>query len=92
MMNHKQFQAWLSQVDQLSTAQRKEAGAVLSGGSRPLASLAAIEAGVGEDRRCPNCGTPGAVSRGKARGPAPISMQGLRKDVQCSDRHAVGGL
>ena len=30
MMNHKQFQAWLSQVDQLSTAQRKEAGAVLS--------------------------------------------------------------
>ena len=47
MMNHKQFQAWLSQVDQLSTAQRKEAGAVLSGGSRASASLAAIETGQG---------------------------------------------
>ena len=67
MMNHKQFQAWLSQVDELSTAQRREAEAVLSGGSQASASLAAVEAGVGEDRRCPHSGTPGAVSRGKAR-------------------------
>ena len=49
MMNHKKFQAWLSQVDQLSTAQSREAEAVLSGGSQASASLAAIEAGVGED-------------------------------------------
>ena len=67
MMNHKQFQAWLSQVDELSTAQRREAEAVLSGGSQASASLASVEAGVGEDRRCPHCGAPGAVSRGLRR-------------------------
>ncbi len=67
MMNHKQFQAWLSQVDRLGTAQRRETEVMLSGGSQASASLAAIEAGVGEDRRCPHSGTPGAVSRGKAR-------------------------
>ena len=55
-MNRKRFQAWLAQVDKLGTAERREAEAVLSGGSQ-----------------------------------APVSMQGLRKDVQCSDRHAVGG-
>ncbi len=36
MMNHKQFQAWLSQVDQLSSAQRGETEAALSGGDVPL--------------------------------------------------------
>ena len=65
-MNHKQFQAWLAQVDQFSTAQHREAEAVLSGGSQASVSLAAVEAGVGEDRRCPHRSTPGAVSRGKA--------------------------
>ncbi len=50
-MDHKQYQEWLSGIDRLSPAQRREA-----------------EAAVGEDRRCPHCGTPGAVSRGKARG------------------------
>ncbi len=68
MMNHKQFQAWFSRVDQLSTAQRREAEAALSGGSQASASLAAIEAGVGEGRRCPHCDTPGAIAPDKARG------------------------
>ena len=90
MMNHKQFQAWLAQVDQLGAAQRREAEAVLSGGSQASASLAAIEAGVGEDRRCPHCGTPGAVSRGKAgkRGlssePVPVLVAADRSGMTIS--------
>ena len=92
MMNHKQFQAWLSQVDQLSTAQRKEAGAVLSGGSRASASLAAIEAGVGEDRRCPHCGTPGAVSRGKARGLRRYQCKGCGKTFNAATGTPSAGL
>ncbi len=92
MMNHKQFQAWLSQVDQLSTAQRKEAGAVLSGGSRASASLAAIEAGVGEDHRCPHCGTPGAVSRGKARGLRRYQCKGCGKTFNVATGTPLAGL
>ena len=42
-MNHKQFQAWLFQIDRLSTAQSWEAEAVLSGGSQASASRAAIK-------------------------------------------------
>ena len=63
MMYHKQFQAWISQVDELSTAQRKEAKSALSGSSQASASLAAIEAGMGEDRQCPQCGAAGAICR-----------------------------
>ncbi len=41
MMNHNRFQAWLSQVDPPSAAQRGETEAALSGGSQASASLAA---------------------------------------------------
>ena len=92
MMNRKQFQAWLSQVDQLGTAQRKEAGAVLSGGSRASASLAAIEAGVGEGRRCPHCGPPGAVSRGKARGLRRYQCKGCGKTFNAAAGTPLAGL
>lgn len=92
MMNHKQFQAWLAQVDQLSAAQRREAEAVLSGGSQASASLAAIEAGVGEDRRCPHCGTPGAVSRGKARGLRRYQCKGCGKTFNAATGTPLAGL
>ena len=67
-MDHKQFQDWLSGIDYLSPAQRQQTEAVFLGDTETSASLAAIEAAVGEDRQCPHCGTPGAISRGKARG------------------------
>jgi len=92
MMNHKRFQAWLAQVDQLSAAQRGEAEAVLSGGPRARASLAAIEAGVGEDRRCPHCGTPGAVSRGKARGLRRYRCKGCGKTFNAATGTPLAGL
>ena len=67
-MDHKQFQEWLSGIDHFSPAQRQQTEAVFLGDTETSASLAAIEAAVGEDRQCPHCGTLGAISRGKARG------------------------
>jgi transposase-like protein len=67
-MDQKTFQAWLSASDELTDAQKAEAGEVLAGGPSGAASLAALELAVGEDRRCPHCSTPGAVKRGMARG------------------------
>ena len=67
-MRRDRFQNWLSRVDALTEAQREEAREVLSGRSEADAALAAVELGVDEERRCPRCDTPGAVSKGKARG------------------------
>ncbi len=67
-MDHERFRDWLSHVDGLTPAQREEVMAALSGRPEGAASLAAIELGVDEARRCPHCGSGGAVSRGKARG------------------------
>jgi transposase-like protein len=66
-MDRKSFQSWLAGVDTLSAAQKAEALAILAGRPVGAASIAAIELGVGEDRKCPHCGTPGAVANGKAR-------------------------
>ena len=66
-MDRKSFQSWLAGVDTLSDAQKAEALAILAGRPVGAASIAAIELGVGADRRCPPCGTPGAVANGKAR-------------------------
>ncbi len=91
-MDHKQFQEWLSGIDRLSPAQRREAEAVLSGGSQASASLAAIEAAVGEDRRCPQCGTPGAVSRGKARGLRRYQCKGCGRTFNAVTGTPLSGL
>ena len=88
-MDRKKFQDWLAGVDNLSHAQRTEALAVLSGQPDSVLSLAAIEASVEEDRRCPHCGTPDAVSRGKARGLRRYQCKGCKAHVQCRDRHAL---
>ena len=67
-MDHERFRDWFSRVDELTATQRKEVAAVLSEPPEGAASLAAIELGVDEERRCPHCAAGGAVSRGKARG------------------------
>ncbi len=91
-MDHKQYQEWLSGIDRLSPAQRREAEAVLSGGSQASAWLAATEAAVGEDRRCPHCGTPGAVSRGKARGPRRYQCKGCGRTFNAATGTPLSGL
>ena len=67
-MDHERFREWFSRFDELTAAQRKEVLAALSEPSEGAASLAAIELGVDDERRCPHCGAGGAVKRGKARG------------------------
>ena len=77
-MDYKQFQEWLSGIDQLSPA--------FLGAPDTSASLAAVEASVGEeDGQCAHCGTAGAVSRGKARGLRRIPEQGVQKGIVPDD-------
>ena len=91
-MDYKQFQEWLSGIEQLSPAQRQQAEAVFMGGSEASASLAAVEASVGEDRQCPHCGTPGAVSRGKARGLRRYQCKGCKKTFNAATGTPLAGL
>ena len=91
-MDYKRFQEWLSGIEQLSPAQRQQAEAVFLGASDRSASLAAIEASVGEDRQCPHCGTPGAVSRGKARGLRRYQCKGCKKTFNAATGTPLAGL
>ncbi len=91
-MDRKKFQSWLAGVDNLSHAQRTEASAVLSGQPDSVLSLAAIEASVEEDRRCPHCGTPGAVSRGKARGLRRYQCKGCKRTFNAATGTPLSGL
>ena len=91
-MDHRQFQEWLSWIDQPGPAQRQQAEAGLSGGPEASASLAAIEDSVGEGRRCPHCGTPGAISRGKARGLRRYQCKGCRKTLNAATGTPLSGL
>ena len=56
-MDHERFRDWFSRVDELTATQRKEVAAVLSDPPEGAASLAAIELGVDDERRCPGCTT-----------------------------------
>ena len=58
-MDHERFREWFSHVDELTTAQCKEVAAVLSDPPVGAASLAAIELGVDDERRCPHAPAPG---------------------------------
>ncbi len=91
-MDHEQYREWLSGIDRPGPAQRKEAEAVPSGGSRASASPAAVEAAVGEDRRCPHCGTPGAGSRGKARGLRRYQCKGCGRTFNAATGTPLSGL
>ena len=91
-MDNKQFQQWLSGIDQLSPAQRQQAQAVFLGGSETATSLAAIEANVGEDRRCPHCGASGAISRGKSRGLRRYQCKACGKTFNAATGTPLSGL
>ncbi len=67
-MDHERLRDWVSHVDGLTAAPRMKVTAVLSGPPEGASSLAAIDLDVNDERRCPHCGTGGAVPRDKARG------------------------
>ena len=91
-MDHKRFQEWLSCIDNLSESQRQQVQAVLLGEAEPSASLAAVEARVAEDRKCPHCATSGAVSRGKARGLRRYQCKSCNKTFNAATGTALQGL
>ena len=66
-MDRKSFQIWLSEIDELTEAQKLDVADVLAGREIGGAARASIEVGVGEERSWPQCATPSAVSRGTAR-------------------------
>jgi len=69
-----------------------EAAEILAGRSIGDASLAAIELGVGEDRRCPHCNTTGAVANGKARGLQRYLCKACRRTFGALTGTPVSGL
>ena len=91
-MDHKEFQEWLSGIDQLSPSQRQQAEAVFLGASETTSSLAAVESNVGEDRRCPHCQTAGAVSRGTARGMRRYQCKVCRQTFNAATGTPLSGL
>ena len=91
-MKRGRFQEWLSGVDELTAAQRSEALSVLSGRSSGAASVAAVELGVDEERRCPRCDTPGAVSRGRARGLRRYQCKGCGRTFNAVTGTPLSGL
>jgi transposase-like protein len=91
-MERKVFQAWLTEVDSLTEAQKAEAAEILAGRPAGEASLAAIELGVGEDRRCPHCGMAGAVANGKARGLQRYLCKACRRTFGALTGTPVSGL
>ena len=91
-MDHTQFQDWLSDIDGLSSQQKSAAKSVLSGENEAIASLAAIEARLAETRQCPHCGTPGAVSKGMARGLRRYQCKACKKTFNAATGTAIQGL
>ena len=86
-MDHKQFQEWLSGIDHLSPAQRQQTEAVFLGDTETSASLAAIEAAVGEDRQVPALWHARRHIAWQGKGSATVPVQ----DIQCRDRHPFVG-
>ena len=91
-MDHERFRDWFSRVDELTATQRKKVASVLSDPPEGAASLAAIELGVDDERRCPHCDAGGAVSRGKARGLRRFRCKECGKTFSALTGTALSGL
>ncbi len=62
------------------------------GNTETSASLAAIEAAVGEDRQCPHWWHARCHIAWQGKGSATVPVQGMQEDIQCRDRHPLSGL
>ena len=91
-MEHNKFQEWLSGIEWLSPAQKQQAQGVLLGETEAGAWLEAIEARLAENRQCPHCDTPGAISRGTARGLRRYQCNACKKTFNAATGTALQGL
>jgi transposase-like protein len=82
-MDREDYVAWLSQIDELSAAQRAEAGRSLAGQLPFETVVGLLEERVGVDRRCPHCAAPGAVIRGRSNGLRRYFCRGCGKTFNC---------
>ena len=67
-MDHQEYLAWLSEIDDLSPEQRIETARLLAGQPSLEAVIGLLEERIGAARGCPHCATDGAVIRGRANG------------------------
>ena len=78
-MRSLEFRRWLSAAENLTSAQRQQALEVLQGIPAAERVVETIESRVDENRQCPQCQTPGAVSRGQANGLRRFRCKGCGK-------------
>src|ERR1035441_787950 len=67
-MDHQDYQAWLTAIDDLSPAQRLDTARLLAGQPSLEALIGLLEERIGAERGCPHCAAAGAVIRGRANG------------------------
>jgi transposase-like protein len=82
-MDRQEYMAWLSQIDELSAAQRVEAGRTLAGQPSLEAVVCLLEERIGAERRCPHCAVEGAVIRGQSNGLRRYFCRGCGKTFNC---------
>ena len=88
-MDRARFRDWVSSIDELTAAQRREAATVLSNPLEGEASLAAIKLGTDEERRCPHCGSGGAALCTSRRPPAATARSRPSCDVSAASRPSI---
>ena len=91
-MDRSQFQEWLSSMDWLSPEQKQQAQDLLLGEPEAVPSLDVIEARMAENRQCPHCDAPGAVSRGRARGLRRYQCKACKKTFNATTGTPLQGL
>ena len=79
-------------ISLLSPAQKQQTQCVLQGETEAVPSLEAIEAKLAETRQCPHRDTPGAVSRGKARGLRRYQCKACKKTFNAATGTALQGI
>lgn len=67
-MDHQDYLAWLTEIDDLSPAQRLDTARLLAGQPSLEAVIGLLEERIGAERGCPHCAVAGAVIRGRANG------------------------
>ena len=67
-MDHQDYQAWLTEIDDLSPAQRLDTARLLAGQPSLEALIGLLDERIGAERGCPPCAAAGAVIRGRANG------------------------
>jgi transposase-like protein len=91
-MDETGFRGWLSGLDVLTTEQRLEVLAILSGRPSREDVAASVEGEVVADRVCPHCAAPGATLRGRANGLRRLHCGGCGRTFNALTGTSLAGL